>query len=132
MIQSKPFPKEFRVVGQICREGMNESGILLKARYAMTIGHCLEQQGSGGAVSPPAAPGQNPGVGPKGRSPRKLQRSYSTQYQKNAPKNYFLGIFLSLCCIQIEWKNSFKLKKIMCKANISTSCSVNISKCISW
>ena len=36
------FFKEFRVVGQICREGMDESGILPKARYAMTVFHCLE------------------------------------------------------------------------------------------
>ena len=32
------------MVGQICREGMDESGNLPKARYAMTVGHCLEQQ----------------------------------------------------------------------------------------
>ena len=36
------FFREFRVVGQICREGMDESGILPKARYAMTVFHCLE------------------------------------------------------------------------------------------
>ena len=40
-----PFLKEFRVVGQICREGMDDSGILPKARYAMTVFHCLEQLG---------------------------------------------------------------------------------------
>ena len=33
------FLKEFRVMGQICHEGMDESGILLKARYAMTVFH---------------------------------------------------------------------------------------------
>ena len=38
------FFKEFRVVGKICPEGIDESGILPKALYAMTIGHCLEQQ----------------------------------------------------------------------------------------
>ena len=31
-----------RVVGQICREGMDESGILPKGRYAVTVFHCLE------------------------------------------------------------------------------------------
>ena len=31
------------MVGQICREGMDETGILPKARYAMTVCHCLEQ-----------------------------------------------------------------------------------------
>ena len=39
----RPFLKEFRVVGQICREGMDDSGILPKARYPMTVFHCLEQ-----------------------------------------------------------------------------------------
>ena len=33
------FLKEFRVMGQICREGMDESGVLPKARYAMTVFH---------------------------------------------------------------------------------------------
>ena len=33
---TRPFLKEFRVVGQICHEGMDESGILPKALYAMT------------------------------------------------------------------------------------------------
>ena len=40
------------MVDQICHEGMDESGILPKARYAMTVGHCLGQQGVWGAVSP--------------------------------------------------------------------------------
>ena len=37
-----PFFKEFRVVGQICREGIDESAILPKARYAITVFHCME------------------------------------------------------------------------------------------
>ena len=41
----RPFLKEFRVVGQICREGMDDSGIPPKARHAMTVFHCLEQLG---------------------------------------------------------------------------------------
>ena len=36
------FFKEFRVVGQIRLEDMDESGILPKARYAITAFHCLE------------------------------------------------------------------------------------------
>ena len=32
--------------------------------------------------------------------------------KKKNTKNYFLGTFLSVCCIQIEKKTSFKLKKI--------------------
>ena len=51
--------KEFRVVGQICREGMDESGILPKARYAVTIGQCLEQQGVWERCNPPVDPGQS-------------------------------------------------------------------------
>ena len=45
-------------MGQICREGMNESGILPKARYAMTIFYlpgvagCLGE----GRYKPPEAP----------------------------------------------------------------------------
>ena len=38
----RPFLKEFRVVGQICREGIDENGILPKARHVMTVFHCLE------------------------------------------------------------------------------------------
>ena len=38
------------MVGQICHEGMDESGVLPKARYAMTI--AWSSRGSGGAVSP--------------------------------------------------------------------------------
>ena len=117
----RPFLKQFRVVGQICREGMDESGILPKARYAMTVFHCLG--GGWGAISPPVGPGQIPGGGPGGEAPAILQY---TVPKKMPPKNHFLGTFLSVCCIQIERKNSFKLKKFMCKANNSTSCSVNI------
>ena len=47
------------MVGQICCEGIDESGILPKAEYAMTVGHCLKQQGFWGAVSPPVGPGQS-------------------------------------------------------------------------
>ena len=55
------------MVGQICREGMpDESGILPKARYAMTIGHCLEQQGE--HCNPPVGPGQSFCGGPGGQA----------------------------------------------------------------
>ena len=65
-MQRRPFFKEFRVVGQICREVMDESGVLPKARYAMTIFHlpgvagCL---GGRGAISPPVSPGRRALVG---------------------------------------------------------------------
>ena len=104
MIQSKPFPKEFRVVGQICREGMNESGILLKARYAMTIGHCLEQQGSGGAVSPPAGPGQNPGVGPRGEVPGSSSDPTVHSTKKMPPKTTFLVYFYLFAAYKLNGK----------------------------
>ena len=125
------FLKELRVVGQICREGMDESGILPKALYAMTVGHCLEQQGVWERCNPPVDPGQSFGGGPGGEAPGSSDDP-AVHSTKNVPKNYFPGTFLSVCCIQIEKKSSFKLKKFMCTANISTSCSVNISKPISW
>ena len=127
MTISRTFLKEIRVAGQICREGMDESGILLKARYAVTVCHCLEQLvvGGRGAVSRSVDPGQSPGGGFGGSD----SQVHNT---KRYPQKQFFGTFLSVCCIQIERRNSFKLKKFMCKANISTSCSVNISKCISW
>ena len=42
-LHCRPFLKEFRVVDQICREGMDDSGILPKARYATIVFHFLEQ-----------------------------------------------------------------------------------------
>ena len=86
----------------------------------------------GGAISPPVGPGQNPGGDPGGEAPGSSRNPAGHSTKKMPPKNHFLGTFLSVCCIQIERKNSFKLKKFMCKANNSTSCSVNISKRISW
>ena len=46
------------MVGQIFREGMDQSGILPKAPYAVTVCHCLEQPlvgggGGGGRCKPP-------------------------------------------------------------------------------
>ena len=58
------------MVGQICREGMDERDILPKARYAMTVGHCLELLGVWGHCKPPVGPGQSPGMGPGGEAPR--------------------------------------------------------------
>ena len=127
------FLKEFRVMGQICHEGMDESGILPKARYAMIVFHLSGVAGcrGGGRYKPPSGSRAETWWGSRGQSPWKHQRSCSTLYQKMPPKKHFLGTFLSVCCIQIERKNSFKLKKFMCKANNSTSCSVNILKRIS-
>ena len=106
-------PKEFRVVGQICREGMDESGTLPKCticndRISLPgVAGCL----GGGAISPQWVQGAE--------VPAILQYTVP----KNAPKNSLSWYILSVCCIQIERKNSFKLKKFMYKANNSTSCS---------
>ena len=73
-----------------------------------------------GCSKPPGDPGQSPGGGPGSKAPG----SYSdpaVQSIKKCPPKHFLGTFLAVCCIQIEKKNSFKLKKFMCKANISSS-----------
>ena len=43
--------------------------IVPKAQFAMTDGQCCIQVGSGGAVSPPAGPGQSLGGGPGGEGP---------------------------------------------------------------
>ena len=68
------------MVGQLCREGMDESDILPKAGYAMTIFHLLW-------ISWLSEDAASPSVG--------AGRSCSTQLgvPKNAPKNHFLGIF---------------------------------------
>ena len=57
---------------------------------------------------------------------------YTVRCTKNCPKKPLSWYILCMCCIQIERRNSFKLKKFMCKANNSTSCSVNTLKCITW
>ena len=89
----RPFFKEFRVVGQICREGMDEGGILPKARYAMTVGHCLKQQGVWGRCKLPSGSRPEPWWGSQ-----KLQRSCSTQYRKNAPQK-LLSWYIFICVL---------------------------------
>ena len=73
-------------------------------------------------------PGQGTGGVPGGKALGSASDPAVHSTKKMPPKNYFFGTFLSLCCIQIERKN----EKFMCKVNISTSCAVNTSKCISW
>ena len=97
-------------MGQICREGMDESGILPKARYAMTVFHlsgvagCL---GRGrGAISLPVGPGRIPGGGPGVEAPGSSSDP-AVHSNKKCPPKHFLGTFLSVYCIQIERKNSF-------------------------
>ena len=41
LTHSRPLFEEIRMVGQICREGMDESDIFPKAGYAMTVSHLL-------------------------------------------------------------------------------------------
>ena len=90
------FFKESRVVGQIYHEGMDESGILPKARYAMTIGHCLEQQGAWGCCKPPVGPGQSPGGGPGGKAPGSSSDP-AVQSIKKCPKKTTFLVNLYLC-----------------------------------
>ena len=67
------------MVGQICREGMDESGILPKARYRISyftvfFFYCISLAGVagclGGAMSLPVGQGQIPGGGPGAEAPR--------------------------------------------------------------
>ena len=103
----RPFLKEFRVVGQICHEGMDESGILPKARYAMTVGHCLEQQEVWrGAVSPQwvqdrALVGVQEAKSPE--APAILQYKVS---KKSPPqkKIHFLGTFYLCAAYKLKGK----------------------------
>ena len=91
----RPFFKEFRVVRQICREGIDESGILPKARYAMTVCHCLEQLLLWEGCKPPL-----PQVGRR-QSRDEVQEAkfpeatailqYAIPKKMPSPKNHFLG-----------------------------------------
>ena len=101
------------MVGQICREGMDESGILPKARCAMTVFHLPGVAGCLGVLYiyiyiyiSPVDPGQSPG-GVQGAKPPEAPAILQYTVLKNAPQKHFLGTFLSVCCIQIERKNSF-------------------------
>ena len=44
-----------------------------KAQFPMTAGHCTLQLGSGGAVSHTVDPGQSPGGGTGGETPRNTE-----------------------------------------------------------
>ena len=77
------FLKEFWVVGQIYREGTDESGILPKARYAMTAGNCLEQLGRGL-------------VGIQGAQPLEAPAILQYTVPKHAPKES-LSLYIFIC-----------------------------------
>ena len=49
----------------------------------MTNGHCHLQLGSGGAVSPPAGPGQGPGRDPEGKAPGSSEAPSFYRIRKN-------------------------------------------------
>ena len=58
----------------------------------MNVSHCPSSRGSGGAVSPPAGPGQSPGGGPEGEAPGSSESPafYSTkQRTKSHPSGAF-------------------------------------------
>ena len=100
-------------MGQICREGMDESGILPKARYAMTVCHRLEQLlVCGDGARPPVGPG---GEAPE--APAILQYTVP----KNAPppqkKPTFLVHFI--CVLHTNSKEKFiKIEKNLCARQI--------------
>ena len=56
-------------------------------------------------------PGQSFCGRPGGEAPR-ISSDPAVHSTKMRPKNYFLDTFLSVSCIEIERKNSFKWKKI--------------------
>ena len=96
-------------MGQICREGMDESGILPKARYAMTVFHLSGVAGCLGGwtlLAPHWVQGRDL-VGVQGAKPPEASAILQYTVPKTAPQKHFLGTFLSVCCIQIERKNSF-------------------------
>ena len=82
---------------------MYESGILPKARYAMTVGHCMEQLG--GRCKSPSVSRSEPWWGSRRRSPRKLQRSCSTHYQKCPPEP--LSWYIFICVLHTNSKETF-------------------------
>ena len=70
-LHCRPFLKEFRVVGQICREGMQgwqwypAESTICNDRISLTgAAGCV-----GAAISPPVGPGQSPGGGPGDKAP---------------------------------------------------------------
>ena len=105
-----------------------KGGILPKARYAMTVS---SSRGSGGTVSPPVGPGQSPGGGPGGQAPGSSSDPAVHSTKKMPPKTTFLVHFY-LCTAYKSKGKIHLIEKFMCKANISTSCAVNISERISW
>ena len=83
-------------MGQICREGMDESGILPKARYAMTVGHCLEQQRVWERCKPPVGPGQNFCGGPGDEAPGS-SNDPAVHSTKKCPQKTTCLVYFYLC-----------------------------------
>ena len=82
------------MVGHIRREGMDENGILPKARYAMTLFHCLEQLVVWGCYKPPVGPGQSSGGGPGGEAPGSSSDPAVHSTKKCPQKATFRYIFI--------------------------------------
>ena len=109
----RPFFREFRVVswGHGWKWYPAESTIC-NDRISLTgVAGCLE-----GRYKAPSGSRAEPWLGFRGEDPGSSSNpavhSTKRSRQKMHPKSHFLGTFLSVCCIQIERKNSFKLKKL--------------------
>ena len=85
-------------MGQICREGMDECGILPKARYICNdrislpeVAGCL-----GGAISPLVGPEQSHGGDPGGEAPGSSSNPavHSTKKNAHPQKPLFWCIFI--------------------------------------
>ena len=99
-------------MGQICREGMDESGILLKAPYRISylphffdrislagVAGCL-----GGAISPPVGPGQIPGGGQGGEAPGSSSDPAVHSTKKRPQKTTFLVHFYLCAAYKLKGK----------------------------
>ena len=94
------FFKEFKMVGQICREGKNESAILPKARYTVTVFYCL-----GSAISPPVGPRQSPGESPGGEPSGSSSDPAVHSTKKCLQK--LLSWYIFLCVLHTNSKETF-------------------------
>ena len=112
-LHCRPFLKEFRVVGQICREGMQgwqwypaESTICNDRISLPGAAGCV-----GAAISPPVGPGQSPGGGPGDKAPGSSSDPAVHSTKKCPQKATFL-VNLYLCAayklkgkIHLNWKS---------------------------
>ena len=100
MQQVRTFLKEFKVVGQICGEGMDEKWYPAKSTICNNrislpgVTGCL-----GGAISPLVDPGQSPGGFPGGEAPGSSSDPavHSTKRPKKMPPKITFLVHFYLC-----------------------------------